>query len=259
VKIRILGCGTSSGVPRIGGPDGRGDWGNCDPAEPRNRRTRASIIVETETTRILVDTSPDMREQLLAAAVDEVDAVIWTHDHADHCNGIDDLRQLYQKRNRPVRGLALEATGRGLRARFGYAFDGKDGYPPSVALGVLQPTQMIGDIVVGAVPQPHGAIVSAGLTFEHVGRRAVYATDFNALTDEMRAAYQACDLWVVDALRRRPHPTHPDLATVLRWRGEIGARRTVLVHMDWSMDYVPLCAEVPEDVLPAHDGLEIAA
>ena len=152
MKIRILGCGTSSGVPRIGGPDGRGDWGNCDPAEPRNRRTRASIIVETETTRILVDTSPDMREQLLAAAVDEVDAVIWTHDHADHCNGIDDLRQLYQRRNRPVRGLALEATGRGLRARFGYAFDGKDGYPPSIALGVLQPTQMIGDIVVGAVP-----------------------------------------------------------------------------------------------------------
>ena len=128
VKVRILGSGTSSGVPRIGN-----DWGACDPANPRNRRSRMSILVETASTRILVDTSPDMREQLLAAGVDDVDAVIWTHDHADHCHGIDDLRQLYHVRGRPVRGLARPQTLAALRSRFGYVFDGRDGYPPVVA------------------------------------------------------------------------------------------------------------------------------
>jgi phosphoribosyl 1,2-cyclic phosphate phosphodiesterase len=127
VKLRLLGCGTSSGVPRIGD-----DWGECDPTDPRNRRTRASILVESETTRILVDTSPDLREQLLAANVAAVDAVIWTHDHADHCHGIDDLRQLFHAKGQPVDGYARTDTLDSLRSRFTYAFDGRDGYPPTV-------------------------------------------------------------------------------------------------------------------------------
>ena len=128
MKVRILGSGTSSGVPRIGN-----DWGACDPADPRNRRTRVSILVETAGARVLVDTTPDMREQLLAANVADVDAVIWTHDHADHCHGIDDLRQIYHQRGAPVRGLARPETLAALEERFGYVFHGRDGYPPTVA------------------------------------------------------------------------------------------------------------------------------
>lgn len=248
----MLGCGTSSGVPRIGN-----DWGACDPAEPRNRRTRVSILVETATTRILVDTGPDLREQLLAADVANVDAVIWTHDHADHCHGIDDLRQLYHHRRAPVRGLARPATEASLRRRFAYAVEGNGGYPPTVALETLPDRVAIGDIVVTVVDQPHGDISSAGLRFDHGGRSIGYATDCNMLTDDMAMLYQGLDVWVVDALRRAPHPTHPTLDQALYWAAQLSPGRTVLTHMDQSMDYATLVATLPAGVEPGHDGLEI--
>jgi phosphoribosyl 1,2-cyclic phosphate phosphodiesterase len=254
VKVRLLGSGTSSGVPRIGN-----DWGDCDPADLRNRRTRAGLLVETDTTRILIDTSPDMREQLLAADVATVDAVIWTHDHADHCHGIDDLRQIYHALGRPVRGLARRATRDALLDRFGYVFHGLDGYPPTVVLETLLADQMIGNIRVRATAQPHGEIESAGLCFEADGLVVGYATDFNVMTPDMRALYQHLDLWIVDALRRRPHPSHPDLATVLCWIEELEPKRAVLMHMDQSMDYAVLTAELPPAVEPGFDGWEMAS
>ncbi len=255
MKIRILGSGTSSGVPRIGN-----DWGACDPADPRNRRTRASVLINTDTTRILVDTSPDLREQLLAADVDNVDAVIWTHDHADHCHGIDDLRQIMHARGgEPVRGLARPFTLEQLSLRFEYAFTGRALYRPTVAIEPLPDAIRIGDIGVAAVDQPHGGITSAGLRFESGGKSIVYSTDFNEMTAEMSNLYQQPDVWVVDALRRAPHPTHPNLASVLEWVREFRPRRTALVHMDNSMDYATLAAELPAGVEPGHDGLEIAA
>jgi phosphoribosyl 1,2-cyclic phosphate phosphodiesterase len=252
VKVRILGSGTSSGVPRIGN-----DWGACDPTNPRNRRTRASIIVETATTRILVDTSPDMREQLLAADVSDIDAVIWTHDHADHCHGIDDLRQIYHSKGRPVRGLARAATLAALTDRFAYAFSGRDGYPPTVAGEILPDAIQIGDISIRAVDQPHGNIESAGLRFENQEKSIGYGTDFNILTPDMRSLYQDLDIWVVDALRRFPHPTHPELAAVLEWIEQLRPRRSALIHMDLSMDYATLVAELPDGVEPGYDGLEL--
>ncbi|MGY4395908.1 phosphoribosyl 1,2-cyclic phosphate phosphodiesterase [Sphingomonas sp. UYAg733] len=258
MKVRILGSGTSSGVPRIGSNQG-GDWGACDPNNPRNRRTRASIIVETVTTRILVDTSPDMREQLLAADVSDMDAVIWTHDHADHCHGIDDLRQIYHARGLPVRGLARTATLAALTDRFAYAFSGRDGYPPTVAGEILPDAIQIGDISIRVVDQPHGNIESAGLRFEHQGRSIGYATDFNILRPDMRSLYQDLDIWVVDALRRFPHPTHPELAAVLEWIEQLRPGRSALIHMDQSMDYATLVAELPDGVEPGYDGLELTA
>jgi phosphoribosyl 1,2-cyclic phosphate phosphodiesterase len=252
MKVRILGSGTSSGVPRIGN-----DWGLCDPADPRNRRTRASILVESATTRILVDTSPDMREQLLAADIDDVDAVIWTHDHADHTHGIDDLRQLMHSRRRPVACFAAEVTARGLHDRFRYVFEGGGPYRATATVALLEDGLTIGDIRVRTVDQPHGGITSAGLRFEQGGKSAGYATDFNIFTEEMRALYSGLDLWVADALRRDPHPTHPHLAQTLGWARECGVARTVLVHMDNSMDYATLCAELPPGVMPGHDGMEI--
>lgn len=251
MKLRILGCGTSSGVPRIGN-----DWGACDPTEPRNRRTRASILIETATTRILVDTSPDLREQLLAADVADVDAVIWTHDHADHCHGLDDLRQLYHARGAPVIAYARGDTLGSLRARFAYAFDGRDGYPPTVEGRVLPDTLAIGDIIVAVIDQPHGSITSAGLRFTSGGRTIAYSTDFHELTPGMASLFAGCDLWVVDALRHRPHPTHPHLGLTLGWIDQVKPGAAILTHMDQSMDYATLAASLPDGVVPGHDGLE---
>ena len=252
MKLRLLGCGTSSGVPRIGN-----DWGECDPTDPRNRRTRASILIESRTTRILVDTSPDLREQLLSADVAKVDAVIWTHDHADHCHGIDDLRQLFHAKGHPVDGYARPETLESLRSRFTYAFDGRDGYPPTVTGHILPDEMMIGDIRIRVVDQPHGSITSAGLRFNQGGNSIGYSTDFNIFTQDMRNLFENMDVWVVDALRRRPHPTHPHLAQTLGWIEEAAPRRAVTTHMDQSMDYLTVAAELPDGVEPGHDGLEI--
>ncbi len=251
MKVRVLGCGTSSGVPRIGN-----DWGACDPREPRNRRTRVSVLVEHEGTRILVDTGPDMREQLLLADVASVDAVIWTHEHADHVFGIDDLRQVYHQLGHPVQGWARARTGAQLRAMFGYVFQGKDEYPPTVSLQELPDKLTIGSIRLRIVDQPHGSITSAGLRFEADGKSFGYATDISGMSADMQEIYQSLDLWIVDALRRRPHPTHPHLAQVLDWIAELQPRRAALTHMDQSMDYATLAAELPPGVEPAYDGQE---
>ncbi|MGN6279215.1 MAG: MBL fold metallo-hydrolase [Sphingomonas sp.] len=251
MKVRILGSGTSSGVPRIGN-----DWGACDPTEPRNRRTRVSLLVETEAARVLVDTTPDMREQLLAANVADVDAVIWTHDHADHCHGIDDLRQIFHIKGGPVRGLARPDTLASLKQRFGYVFRGRDGYPPSVAGEELPDTLVIGDLTIRVVDQPHGSIFSAGLRFEANRKSVGYATDFSEMTLDMKALYQGLDLWIADALRRRPHPTHATVDDVIGWADELDIGHTALIHMDQSMDYATLAAELPPHVEPGYDGQE---
>jgi phosphoribosyl 1,2-cyclic phosphate phosphodiesterase len=253
MHVRILGSGTSSGVPRVGN-----DWGRCDPANPKNRRRRVSILVTWEKARILVDTSPDLREQLLDAEVIDVEAVIWTHDHADHCHGIDDLRQLYHARGRPVAGYARAETLESLKRRFAYAFEGNQGYP-AVATAHLLPNHMnLAGLSIRSVDQPHGDITTAGLRFDAGGKTVVYSTDFNALTDEMEIAFQGVDLWIVDSLRRRPHPSHPHLAEALDWIGRLRPKRAILTHMDNSMDYEELRAELPDGVEPGYDGMEIA-
>ncbi len=252
MKVRILGCGTSSGVPRIGN-----DWGDCDPTNPRNRRTRVSILVEHDGTRILVDSGPDMREQLLAAGVGTIDAVIWTHEHADHVFGIDDLRQVFHQRGTPVPGYARPGTRARLEEMFGYVFHGRHGYPPIVAMHDSPDTLNVGAITIRVTDQPHGSITSAGLRFEGGGKTIGYATDISGMTDEMRALYRGLDVWIVDALRRRSHPTHPNLGQALNWIAELVPERAVLTHMDQSMDYATLVAELPPGVVPGHDGLEL--
>ncbi|WP_267393147.1 MULTISPECIES: MBL fold metallo-hydrolase [unclassified Sphingomonas] len=251
MRIRILGSGTSSGVPRIGN-----DWGVCDPAEPRNRRTRASILIEHDGVRVLVDTSPDMREQLLAAEVGAVDAIIWTHDHADHCHGIDDVRQIFHALGRPVLGYARAPTLQALRERFTYVFAGRQGYPPTVEGAELPDRLTIGGITISVVDQPHGKIFSAGLRIEAGGAVAGYATDFHELTPAMREIYQGLDLWIVDALRYAPHPTHPDVPQVLGWIEALAPTRAAFIHMDHSMDYATLVAALPAGVEPGYDGQE---
>jgi len=252
VKLTVLGCGTSSGVPRIGG-----DWGACDPAEPRNRRTRAAILVRSDSAAILVDTGPDLREQLLAADVGAIDAVLWTHEHADHTHGIDDLRQIYHLTRRPVSGFARERTLESLERRFRYVFHGRGGYPPTATISPLADELTIGDICIRTVDQPHGGISSAGFRFDHDGASIGYSTDFNVFTPDMESLFEGVDVWVVDALRRAPHPTHAHLATTLDAIARLRPKRAILTHMDQSMDYATLAAELPAGVEPGYDGLEV--
>jgi phosphoribosyl 1,2-cyclic phosphate phosphodiesterase len=240
-------------VPRIGN-----DWGACNPAEPRNRRTRASLLVEHEGARILVDTSPDMRDQLLAAEVDRLAAVIWTHDHADHCHGIDDLRQVYHALGHPVAGYARQPTLTTLRTRFAYVFEGKAGYPATAEIHPLPDRLVLGGIAITVADQPHGRTLSTGLRFETDGSAIGYATDISDMTDDLYRLYRELDVWIVDALRKQPHPSHADLSTVLGWVKELRPRRTILIHMDHSMDYATLVAELPDGIEPGYDGLTVS-
>lgn len=249
----MLGSGTSTGVPRVGN-----EWGLCDPAEPKNRRSRVSIVVEGDDgARILVDTSPDLRNQLLDNAIDRIDAVFWTHDHADHCHGIDDLRPLRQSRQGPIPGYAANETVHRLRQRFGYVFAGQNGYPNIVALDNLDRVRMCAGFGVAHIQMPHGPISSTGFRFESLGRSIGYATDFSEITAPMIGLFGGCDVFVVDALRREPHPTHAHLAMALDLIERTGARRAVLTHLDKSMDYAILRGELPTNVEPGYDGMEI--
>ena len=253
MKLLMLGSGTSTGVPRVGN-----DWGECDPTEPRNRRTRVSIIVENDAgQRILVDTSTDLRAQLLANGIDKVDAVFWTHDHADHCHGIDDLRVMRYDRSNPLPGFASRVTCERLRRRFDYVFEGQFGYPTIVDLKETSQVQLVAGFSFSDVIMPHGPAKSTGFRFEADGKSIVYATDFSEITPDMVKCFRPCDLLVVDCLRERPHPTHAHLDMALDLAARVKARRTVLTHLDKSMDYGTLSAKVPKGVLVGYDGMEL--
>ena len=252
MKIRILGCGTSFGVPRIGN-----DWGECDPKEPRNRRTRSSILIESGRKRLLVDCGPDLREQLLAAHVATLGGVIVTHDHADHCHGIDELRAVEQAARRPVPLYARAKVLEELEKRFGYIFSSRTFYRAVAEPVELADSLEFGDATIRFVDQPHGGITSLGMRIDEGGRSAVYSIDFNELTEEMRSLYQSADVWISDCLSRRPHPTHTHLDAVLAWAQELGVGQVFLSHLNNSMDYAALVAELPDWAEPAHDGLEI--
>ncbi len=252
MKLRILGCGTSAGVPRIGN-----DWGECDPAEPRNRRLRSSILIESAGERLLVDCGPDLREQMLQADIDRIDGLIVTHDHADHCHGIDDLRPLAQRLGRPLPLYARANVHDRLKQRFAYIFAGSGFYQAVAEPVELGQDVALGDARIRFVDQPHGRITSLGLRIDEGERSAVYAIDYSDLTHEMRELYEGADVWISDCLSRRPHPTHTHLDAVLTWARELGVGRLYLSHLNNSMNYATLMQELPEWAAPAHDGLEI--
>ncbi len=253
MKLVVLGSGTSTGVPRIGN-----DWGDCDPEEPRNRRTRVAIVVEgADGGRILVDTPTDLRQQLLSTGIARIDGVVWTHDHADHTHGIDDLRPLRMGRGAPIPGYAADETVRRLRMRFGYVFAGQFGYPTICNLDNLDRVRMVSGIGVTHCQMPHGPAQTTAYRFDQGDKSIGYATDFSAITSEMVALFDRVDLLVVDALRRQPHPTHAHLAMSLELIEACRAGHAVLTHLDKSMDYQTLCDETPAHVEPGYDGMEI--
>jgi len=251
MRVTILGCGGASGVPGISM-----GWGACDPANPRNRRRRASILVEDGDTRILVDSSPDLREQLLDAAIRSVDGVIYTHDHADHLHGIDDLREINRVTRQwlPVWGGAevLETA----RARFPYAFEPLEDLGAFIYRPLLQAHPIIGPFAVGGIPvvpfdQDHGYSRTLGLRFGSVA----YSTDVVDLPEESFAALAGVELWIIGCLVDYPHATHAHVAKVLAWIDRVKPRRAVLTHMGPGLDYASLCAALPPGVVPAYDGL----
>ena len=258
MKVTLLGTGGSAGVPLIGGVDGRGDWGDCDPAEPRNRRTRSSLVVEgLDKQRLLVDTSPDMRTQLLDCRVPGVDAVVFTHAHADHVTGIDDVRILNRIANRPLAAFASAATLDEMTRRFGYAFRPWD--PPHFYRPVLEPkTVDHGDVFdaaglsVRVFMQDHGRVETLGL---RIGAFA-YSTDVVALSDEAFAILGGVDTWVVDCfLRKGRHSTHANLECVVGWVSRLRPRRTVLTHMGTEMDWAWMQANLPAGIEAGYDGM----
>jgi phosphoribosyl 1,2-cyclic phosphate phosphodiesterase len=254
MRVTILGCGTSGGVPRVGGAGGLGDWGAADPHDPRNRRTRCSILVQDEDRTVLVDTSPDLRAQLLAAKVERVDAVIWTHDHADQCHGIDDLRP-YVFRQGAIEAWADGRTLAILRRRFGYCFEAEEGgfYNPIYQANEIEGPFTAAGLPVIPIPLDHGTIPSLGFRFGPV----VYANDVVALSDKAFELMRGVEVVIVDAMRYRPHPTHAHLDLALDWIARIGPRRAFLTNLHIDMDYAELDRRTPAHVSPCHDGLII--
>jgi phosphoribosyl 1,2-cyclic phosphate phosphodiesterase len=267
LEVTVLGCGSSSGVPRVGGADGAGDWGACDPANPKNRRRRCSILARRKSasgeTAVLVDTAPDLREQLLSAHCGRIDAALITHNHADQTHGIDDLRAVAYGMRRRIDVFSDRATLDGLMRGFGYCFETPpgSGYPPILtAREIPEPFVPFavdgagGAIPVCAFPQTHGSIRSLGFRLGPIA----YSSDVNGLSEEAFAALEGVECWIVDALRPAPHPTHANVATALEWIARVKPRRAVLTNMHIDLDYETLRRQLPPGVEPAYDGMVVS-
>ena len=253
MKITVLGCGGSGGVPTAGG-----DWGNCDPQEPRNRRLRPSVLVEEGGTTLLIDTGPDLRAQLLAAQTHVIDAILYTHPHADHTNGFDDIRYLNLVRQQYIPIYGLPATLDEIMERFSYAFEPRPPntfFRPAVTPYFITTGKpfSIGGITVQTFHQSHGASASLGI---RIGDFA-YSTDVHTLDETAFNTLKGTQLWIVDALREEPHPVHSHLAQTLDWIERVKPARAYLTHMNQTMDYGKIRAKLPRGVEPAYDGLVI--
>lgn len=258
IRFTILGCGSSGGVPRLGGL-----WGACDPENPKNRRQRCSLLVERAgaggVTRILIDTSPDMRAQLLEAGVGELDAVVYTHDHADHVHGLDDLRMVVFNMRRRLPVWADGDTQNALFSRFGYAFVQPEGspYPPILDMHTIDGDVTIegagGRVVLTPFRVNHGSIDALGF---RIGDLA-YLPDVARIPDDVWPVLEGLDCFIIDALRRDPHPTHSHLAQTLDYIDRAAPKRAVLTNMHIDMDYQTIMNETPDHITPAFDGMQI--
>jgi phosphoribosyl 1,2-cyclic phosphate phosphodiesterase len=260
LEFTILGCGSSGGVPRADG-----DWGACDPAEPKNRRSRCSLLVrrknehnQLDETTILIDTAPDLRNQTAANAVHHLDAVLYTHDHADQVHGIDDLRAFAIRMRRRVPCFMDRNTMDTVFRRFRYIFENEGGYPAICDAQMLpehgSPWSIDGPS--GAIPivnfdQDHGGVRSVGYRIGNVG----YCSDVVDLPSEAMAALSGLDVFIVDALRDAPHPTHAHVDLALQWIETLKPRRAILTNMHVDLDYAALCKRLPLGVEPAFDGM----
>ena len=259
LRFTILGCGSSGGVPRLGG-----HWGDCDPENPKNRRRRCALLVERETgagtTRVLIDTGPDMRAQLLDAGVGHLDAVAWTHAHADHVHGLDDLRQIVFNTSERLNVWADGDTQTSLLSRFGYAFVQPEGspYPPILNLHTIDGPFTVegagGPVTLTPFEVNHGSIDALGFRIADLA----YLPDVAKMSDAAWPHLENLDCWILDALRRKPHPTHAHLDLALEWIARAAPRCAVLTNMHIDLDYATVDAETPAHVTPAYDGMVLS-
>lgn len=261
LTVTILGCGSSGGVPRIGN-----HWGACDPNEPKNRRRRCSLLVQQfgpdkKSTDVIIDTSPDLREQLIDAGLGRVDAILYTHDHADQAHGIDDLRQLAIEMRKLVDIYADEGTLKTLMTRFSYCFASAPGsdYPPILKAHIIHPYRPVtihgpgGTLEFMPFTQTHGRITSLGF---RCGPLA-YSADVDGIPEESFAVLEGVECWIVDALRYRPHPSHAHVARTLEWIARVKPERAVLTDLHVDLDYATLKRQMPPGVEPAYDGMRL--
>jgi len=250
VRVTILGCGGSGGNPHVGGR-----WYDTDPKNPKNRRRRASILVECAGTKLLVDTSPDLRAQAIDAGFGEVDGVFFTHDHADHCHGIDDLRVMVvvNRQGRPIPAFGFDHVLDRIKARFGYTFEGSEGYPPIVEARPVTGRFRLGQLDVLTFEQDHGTMISTGLRFGDIA----YSTDLIRMPEAGFEALKGVNVWIVGALRPAPHPTHANLETALGWIERVRPERAIITHMAGQLDYDTLRRTLPKGIEPAYDGMVI--
>ncbi|QHQ34894.1 MBL fold metallo-hydrolase [Algicella marina] len=259
LAITILGCGSSGGVPRLGG-----HWGACDPENPKNHRRRCSILVEktdgSGTTRVLVDSSPDLRMQLLDAGVGHLDAVVYTHEHADHVHGLDDLRMIVFNRRSRLPVWADTKTTASLTARFGYAFIQPEGssYPPILELNAIDGAFKIsgegGDVPFLPFRVQHGGITSLGFRIHDIA----YLPDVSDMPADVWPLLEGLQMWILDSLRYTPHPTHINFETALAWIDRVSPKAAILTNLHIDMDHDTVAAETPSHIRPAHDGLRLS-
>ncbi len=264
LEFTILGCGSSGGVPRADG-----DWGACDPLEPRNRRSRCSMMVrrkstsdQPDETTILIDTSPDLRTQTAAAGARRLDGVLLTHDHADQVHGIDDIRAFFIRQRKRIPIWMDTATRQTIDARFGYIFRDEGGYPAIAERRDLPLHCEVWSIEgpSGSIPilnfdQDHGGVRSVGYRIGSVG----YCSDVVRLPPDAMAALEGVEVFIIDALRYKPHPTHATVAQALEWIAELKPKHGILTNLHVDLDYETLAAELPPNVEPAYDGLRFEA
>ncbi|MBL4801219.1 MAG: MBL fold metallo-hydrolase [Emcibacter sp.] len=249
LKITILGCGTSTGVPKIGG-----QWGVCDPNNPKNRRRRSSIFIEDKKTKVLIDTTPDLREQCLDADITHIDGVLFTHDHADHTHGIDDLRAISHIMRQRVEAYSNAQTISVLKRRFDYIFASKQGYPAILNANTIEDKPFhIGSLAIQPFDLIHGPSITVGYRLNNMA----YTTDLNAIPKESESHLEGLDLWIVDCLRPEPHPTHSHLEQTLNWIDKFKPKHAILTHMTWDLDYETLKKSLPAHIEPAYDGMDI--
>jgi phosphoribosyl 1,2-cyclic phosphate phosphodiesterase len=261
LRVTILGCGSSGGVPRADG-----DWGACDPNEPKNRRSRCGLLLQKwsgaagepgQATTVLIDTPPELRQQLAAARCGRLDAVLISHDHADQTCGFDDIRAFFLRQRAQIPVLLNDATSTTFMRRFGYAFEALPGYPPiarrSGHMAPLVPATIDGPggpLEVTPLDQDHGFSRSLGFRIGPLG----YSNDLVAMPDASFDALSDLDIWIVDALRDRPHPTHATVDQALEWIVRLAPKHSVLTNLHIDLDYTSLKARLPAGVEPAYDG-----
>lgn len=252
MKAIILGCGASGGVPLI-----TGSWGTCDPANPKNKRTRASLLIQAEGQNFLIDTAPEMREQLIREKIHRIDAVLYTHDHADHVHGIDDLRQLYFTYKEKIPIYGDQKTLERLRISFSYLFDsGPDVpkiYQSFLVTHEIKPSFSLGALDIQCFEQDHGYSTSLGYRFGSLA----YSTDVVRLSEKAFRMLEGVDTWIVDCLCHEEKPTHSHLSQTLEWIERVKPRRAILTHLNHTMDYERLRKELPVSVEPAYDGMAL--